>query len=97
MALAAAAIFDWSRPPAQQASRVLFERGVVASYRKFVRPVTARFVHCRFYPTCSEYAVQAVGRFGFPKGAWLSVRRLARCTPWRAPGTYDPVPPLRTR
>lgn len=46
---------------------------------------------CRFYPSCSEYACQALRRFGFWQGLWLSLRRLGRCHPWH-PGGYDPVP-----
>ena len=46
---------------------------------------------CRFQPTCSEYARQAYQKYGFVKGTWLTVKRLARCHPW-AKGGYDPVP-----
>jgi putative membrane protein insertion efficiency factor len=46
---------------------------------------------CRFYPSCSEYAVQAFKKFGFFKGVWLSVKRLCRCHPFH-PGGFDPVP-----
>lgn len=46
---------------------------------------------CRFYPSCSEYAVQAVERHGVWRGLWLAVRRVCRCHPWH-PGGYDPVP-----
>lgn len=46
---------------------------------------------CRFYPTCSEYAVQAVAKYGALKGAWLALRRVGRCHPFN-PGGYDPVP-----
>ena len=46
---------------------------------------------CRFTPTCSEYAVQALERFGVIKGGWLAVRRICRCHPFSA-GGYDPVP-----
>ncbi len=46
---------------------------------------------CRHWPTCSEYARQAIGRFGAAKGSWLSARRLLRCNPWHA-GGIDPVP-----
>jgi putative membrane protein insertion efficiency factor len=54
---------------------------------------TLRFVFpqaCRFYPSCSEYSIQALQRHGFLKGVWLSVRRLLRCHPFN-PGGYDPV------
>jgi putative membrane protein insertion efficiency factor len=46
---------------------------------------------CRFYPTCSQYALEAVTRHGAVKGAWLAARRLARCHPFH-PGGFDPVP-----
>lgn len=47
---------------------------------------------CRFYPSCSSYAVEAVRRHGALRGSWLTVRRLLRCHPWN-PGGVDPVPP----
>ena len=47
---------------------------------------------CRFYPTCSTYAREAVERHGSLKGSWLAVRRILRCGPWH-PGGTDPVPP----
>lgn len=49
---------------------------------------------CRYYPSCSSYALEAVRRHGSLKGSWLAVRRLARCHPWAA-GGVDHVPPLR--
>ncbi len=46
---------------------------------------------CRFYPSCSNYAIEALQRHGAAKGLWLALRRVARCNPWH-PGGHDPVP-----
>jgi hypothetical protein len=46
---------------------------------------------CRFTPTCSHYAREAVEKHGAIKGGWLAIKRISRCHPWR-PGGYDPVP-----
>jgi putative membrane protein insertion efficiency factor len=46
---------------------------------------------CRFYPSCSHYAIEALQRHGPLKGLWLSLRRVGRCNPWH-PGGHDPVP-----
>src|SRR5256885_16233881 len=46
---------------------------------------------CRFHPSCSNYALAAINRFGIFRGGWLSVKRLGRCHPWH-PGGFDPVP-----
>ncbi len=58
-------------------------------YRKFISPLTPP--SCRFTPTCSEYAIQAITKHGPFKGTWLAVKRVLRCHPWGGSG-YDPVP-----
>jgi putative membrane protein insertion efficiency factor len=68
-------------------ARVLL--ALVAAYRYLLSPMLGR--SCRFLPTCSEYAMEALARHGALRGTWLTVRRVARCHPWH-PGGYDPVP-----
>ena len=58
-------------------------------YQYAISPLMAS--HCRFYPSCSCYAVEAIETHGVLRGGWLTVRRLGRCHPWN-PGGYDPVP-----
>ncbi|MCB1718787.1 MAG: membrane protein insertion efficiency factor YidD [Candidatus Competibacteraceae bacterium] len=58
-------------------------------YRWFIRPVLGN--HCRFYPSCSQYALEAIDKHGSAKGSWLALRRILRCHPWHA-GGVDPVP-----
>lgn len=58
-------------------------------YRYAISPLLGR--RCRFFPSCSEYALEAVGKHGALKGSWLSCKRVCRCHPWH-PGGFDPVP-----
>lgn len=58
-------------------------------YRRYVSPLTPPA--CRFTPTCSQYALEALRKHGPLRGLWLAVRRLLRCHPWGGSG-YDPVP-----
>jgi putative membrane protein insertion efficiency factor len=46
---------------------------------------------CRFYPTCSEYMIEALQTYGLLKGGWIGLKRLCKCHPWH-PGGYDPLP-----
>lgn len=57
-------------------------------YQKFISPLKPPT--CRFYPTCSQYSIQAVEKYGVLRGLWLTVKRLAKCHPFH-PGGYDPV------
>ncbi|HEX2892377.1 MAG TPA: membrane protein insertion efficiency factor YidD [Marmoricola sp.] len=63
---------------------------LVRGYQLIISPWIAP--RCRFYPSCSAYAVTALRRHGALKGSWLAVRRLGRCHPWN-PGGVDHVPP----
>jgi putative membrane protein insertion efficiency factor len=92
VALVAGAIFDWTQPPRQQISVALYQRLVLGGYRAFLKPLSDRFIHCRFQPTCSRYSEEAMLAHGFPKGLWLTTSRLFRCMPWTPAGTRDPVP-----
>jgi hypothetical protein len=65
--------------------------GAIRCYQLALSPLVGPA--CRFYPSCSQYALEAVARFGVLRGAWLAAARLARCHPWHE-GGYDPVPPL---
>lgn len=96
VALAAAAVADWTRPPQEQASVFLYEKAVVWPYRGLIRPASALLVRCRYIPTCSQFSVEAVRAYGLPKGLWLTAKRLLRCMPWVPMHTWDPVPPPRS-
>ena len=71
--------------------------GIIRIYQLLVSPI----IHaiggpgsgCRFYPTCSAYAIEALRDHGAIRGFWLSLRRILRCNPWGGQG-YDPVPPV---
>ena len=65
-------------------------KGAVLAYQWSLRPVLG--CNCRFYPSCSQYALEAIGTHGALRGAWLSGRRVLRCNPWH-PGGYDVPPP----
>ncbi|MBN8426626.1 MAG: membrane protein insertion efficiency factor YidD [Xanthomonadales bacterium] len=63
-------------------------------YKRFISPLLGQ--HCRFHPSCSEYAMQALDVHGVLKGSWLTIKRLARCQPF-CEGGLDPVPPRHTK
>jgi len=68
-----------------------FVIGLIVLYQKTLSPdhglFRARFPHgfCRFYPSCSEYAKQAVDRYGVVRGLWMGIKRVGRCNPWTEP------------
>jgi hypothetical protein len=69
-------------------------RGVVRGYQLLLRPLLP--AACRFQPSCSEYAREALSGHGVIRGGWLALRRLGRCHPFN-PGGYDPPPDALTR
>jgi uncharacterized protein len=70
----------------------VIERALIAMlriYKRWISPLLGP--RCRFHPTCSTYAMQAIARYGALRGSWLTLRRLLRCHPLH-PGGHDPVP-----
>ncbi|HMM22585.1 MAG TPA: membrane protein insertion efficiency factor YidD [Selenomonadales bacterium] len=69
----------------------MIQAGLLAAirfYRRFISPLKPP--SCRFVPTCSEYALEAIQKYGASRGLWLAIRRVMRCHPFH-PGGYDPV------
>jgi len=65
---------------------------LISCYKMVISPFLGH--HCRFYPTCSSYAQQAIAEHGVFRGVWLAARRLSKCHPWHEGGA-DPVPPCQ--
>ena len=66
-------------------------RGALALINRYRKISAGSQPRCRYDPTCSEYAAEAIARYGAIKGTWMATKRIARCHPWGAHG-YDPVP-----
>ena len=67
-----------------------FFLALIRFYQRSISPYTPSC--CRFRPTCSAYALEAINKYGALKGGWLAFRRLLRCHPFYKGDTYDPVP-----
>ena len=63
--------------------------GLIKVYQLVISPLTGP--SCRYTPTCSQYGIEALQKYGLIKGLWLTVKRIARCNPWGGHG-HDPVP-----
>jgi uncharacterized protein len=85
---------DGTLAPARPSAVARVLVALIAGYRRFVSPLLAP--RCRFEPSCSAYALEAVREHGALRGTWLAVRRIGRCHPFN-PGGFDPVPPAPHR
>lgn len=65
----------------------------IHGYQFFISPMLGP--RCRFHPSCSQYAIEAIQMYGILKGGWLALRRIVHCHPLH-PGGYDPVPPAQS-
>ena len=63
---------------------------LIRFYRKCISPYTPPV--CRYTPTCSAYAMDAIEKYGALKGGWMALKRICRCHPWSKRNPYDPVP-----
>ena len=71
----------------------MIRKGMIACirfYQKFLSPL--KRTHCKFTPTCSQYALEAIEKYGAVKGGWLAFKRLLRCNPFYKGDYFDPVP-----
>lgn len=80
--------------PARPSPVALVLTWLITGYRKVISPLLGP--RCRFYPSCSAYALEAIRVHGAGRGSWLAARRLSRCHPFH-PGGLDPVPPAGQR
>jgi putative component of membrane protein insertase Oxa1/YidC/SpoIIIJ protein YidD len=71
--------------------RQFFARGYIGAVRVYQSHGRQSWIQCRFVPSCSEYSIEAVRRFGLGRGGWMTVRRLAACNRRAIPGSLDPV------
>lgn len=62
---------------------------LIRGYKKYISPLLGK--HCRFYPTCSQYTLEAIEKYGLAKGLYLGTKRILKCHPFH-PGGIDPVP-----
>lgn len=62
---------------------------IITLYKKLISPILPP--SCRYLPTCSDYGIEAIKKYGALKGGWLTIKRISRCHPWGGHG-YDPVP-----
>lgn len=78
--------------------RIIFI-ALITLYRWVLSPLKnallGPYAHCRYYPTCSQYAIEAIRQYGVCKGSWMAFCRILRCHPWHE-GGYDPVPTPHT-
>lgn len=84
-------LLDSYRSPAVQITANTYSMGV-RLYQKFSPPILSEYVQCRYLPSCSEYSLEAVKKYGIRKGIILSVRRIFSCRKEVPMGTFDPVP-----
>lgn len=95
LVLVGAAAADSCRHPARQLTARCYVR-LVRAYQTACDPGLSRLVQCRYRPTCSEYSIQAVQRYGTVVGLGMTISRLWRCRTSVPLGTEDPVPPLES-
>jgi hypothetical protein len=90
--IVAAVAWDTGRRPEAQVTARLYV-GAARAYQNALGPLLKRAVQCRYRPTCSEYSIEAVQRFGIWRGLSLTAKRVWSCGPRVPAGTLDPVPP----